>query len=33
MVLCRDPDAWKALRIRTMKEYGEPPVVAQALPP
>ena len=23
MVLCRDPDAWKALRIRTMKEYGD----------
>lgn len=23
MVLCRTPDAWKALRVRTMKEYGD----------
>ncbi|MFW6012412.1 MAG: type VII toxin-antitoxin system MntA family adenylyltransferase antitoxin [bacterium] len=23
MVLCRDQDAWKVLRIRTMKEYGD----------
>jgi predicted nucleotidyltransferase len=23
MVLCRDPAAWKALRVRTMKEYGD----------
>ncbi len=23
MVLCRDPGAWRALRIRTMKEYGD----------
>ncbi len=23
MVLCRDPAAWKALRLRTMKEYGD----------
>jgi predicted nucleotidyltransferase len=23
MILCRDPHAWKELRIRTMKEYGD----------
>jgi predicted nucleotidyltransferase len=23
MVLCHDPAAWKALRLRTMKEYGD----------
>lgn len=23
MVLCRDPAAWKALRVATMKEYGD----------
>jgi len=23
MVLCRDPAAWRALRVRTMKEYGD----------
>ncbi|MCP3964408.1 MAG: nucleotidyltransferase domain-containing protein [bacterium] len=23
MALCRDPEAWKALRVRTMKEYGD----------
>lgn len=23
MVLCRDPAAWQALRVRTMKEYGD----------
>lgn len=23
MVLCRDLAAWKALRVRTMKEYGD----------
>ena len=23
MVLCRDPAAWKKLRLRTMKEYGD----------
>ncbi|MCP3962624.1 MAG: nucleotidyltransferase domain-containing protein [bacterium] len=23
MILCRDPDRWKALRVRTMKEYGD----------
>ena len=23
MVVCRDPAAWKALRLRTMREYGD----------
>ncbi len=23
MVLCRDPAAWRALRVKTMKEYGD----------
>ncbi len=23
MLLCRDPAAWKALRVKTMKEYGD----------
>jgi len=23
MVVCRDPAAWKALRVKTMKEYGD----------
>ena len=23
MILCRDPAAWKALRVKTMKEYGD----------
>jgi hypothetical protein len=23
MVLCRDPEAWKALRVATMREYGD----------
>lgn len=23
LVLCHDPDAWRALRVKTMKEYGD----------